>query len=93
MEFRVIEKADQELAFEIVGEDHTFMNVLKGSLLDTDVVATATYDMNPDQSGGHTDPILTFKTDDRDPLAALEAAASRIKDESEAFLSAYEAAA
>lgn len=93
MELRVIEKADAELVIEIVGEDHTFMNVLKGALLETDGVTAATYDMNPEQSGGQTDPILTVKTDGRDPLDTLEAAADLVKSDSQAFLEAYEAAA
>lgn len=91
MELRVIEKTDEELLIEIAGEDHTFMNVLKGALLETDGVAAATYDMNPEQSGGQTDPILTVKTEDRDPLDALEDAAGRIKTTADGFLDAYEA--
>ena len=93
MELRVIAKTDDELVIEIAGEDHTFLNVLKGALLELDGVAAATYDMNPEQSGGQTEPILTIKTVDRDPLDALEGAADRVKAESKAFLDAFEAAA
>ena len=39
MELRVIEKSETELSIEIAGEDHTFLNVLKGALLETDGVA------------------------------------------------------
>ena len=92
MELRVIEKSDDELVIEIGGEDHTFMNVLKGALLETEGVNAATYDMNPEQSGGQTDPILTVKTDGRDPLEALEDAAGNIKATSEGLIEAYEAA-
>jgi len=92
MELRVIEKSDAELVIEIGGEDHTFMNVLKGALLETDGVTAATYDMNPEQSGGQTDPILSLKTDGRDPLEALEDAAGNIKDTSNGLIEAYEAA-
>ncbi|QZX99620.1 DNA-directed RNA polymerase subunit L [Halobaculum rubrum] len=81
MELRVIDKTDEELRIEIAGEDHTFMNVLKGQLLNTDGVAAATYDMNPEQSGGQTEPILSIKTeDDLDPLDALEQASTDISD-------------
>jgi DNA-directed RNA polymerase subunit L len=93
MELRVIEKTDEELEIEVAGEDHTFMNVLKSALLETEGVSAATYDMNPEQSGGQTDPILALKTEDRKPLDALEDAAERIKEQSRAFISAYEAAA
>ena len=93
MELRVIQRADTELVIEIAGEDHTFMNVLKGALLETEGVTAATYDMNPEQSGGQTEPILTVKTDGRDPLEALSDASERVKDDSNAFLEAYQGAA
>ena len=76
MELRVVDKTDQELRIEIAGENHTFMNVLKGALLRTDGVAAATYDVNPEQSGGQTEPILSINTEAGvDPLDALEDAA------------------
>ena len=94
MELRVIEREDDELAIEIGGEDHTFMNVLKGTLLEREGVAAATYDVNPEQSGGQTEPILTVKTEDgTDPLDALEAAAADIEDKTAAFRDAYQSAA
>lgn len=93
MELRVIEKGETELVIEIAGEDHTFMNVLKGALLETEGVAAATYDMNPEQSGGQTEPILSVKTEGRDPLEALSDASERVKADSDAFLEAYQGAA
>ncbi|WP_136686977.1 DNA-directed RNA polymerase subunit L [Halorhabdus amylolytica] len=94
MELRVIEKDDTSLSIEIAGEDHTFMNVLKGALLETEGVAAATYDMNPEQSGGQTDPILTIKTEaDTDALDALETGTERIVEKADAFQNAYDAAA
>ncbi|MFB6309071.1 MAG: DNA-directed RNA polymerase subunit L [Haloarculaceae archaeon] len=93
MDLRVIEKEDTSLSIEIAGEDHTFMNVLKGALLETDGVTAATYDMNPEQSGGQTEPVLTIKTEESvDALDALEAGAERVIDKSDAFEDAYEAA-
>jgi DNA-directed RNA polymerase subunit L len=94
MDLRVIKNEETELSIEIAGEDHTFMNVLKGALLETEGVAAATYDMNPEQSGGQTDPILTIKTEgDVDPLDALEEAASDVEEKATSFREAYEAAA
>ncbi|WP_336036755.1 DNA-directed RNA polymerase subunit L [Halobacterium yunchengense] len=94
MDLRVIEKSDTELTIEIADEDHTFMNVLKGALLETDGVAAASYDMNPEQSGGQTEPLLTITTEGgTDPLDALEAAAGRMGDELRDFADAFEAAA
>jgi len=93
MDLRVIASTDGELSIEIAGEDHTFMNVLKGALLETEGVAAATYDMNPEQSGGQTDPILIIKTEEgTKPLDALEAAARNVKDKTVAFREAFEAA-
>jgi DNA-directed RNA polymerase subunit L len=94
MELRVIESGDEELSIEIGGEDHTFMNVLKQSLLETEGVAAATYDVNPEQSGGQTEPILTVKTEaGTEPLDALEAAAERVGEKTTAFREAFEGAA
>ena len=94
MELRVIEKTDTELSIEIAGEDHTFMNVLKGALLETEGVEAATYDMNPEQSGGQTDPILTIKTGEEvDALDALEAGADRVMDKTTNFKDSFQSAA
>ncbi len=93
MDLRVIDKSDTELSIEIAGEDHTFMNVLKGALLETEGVQAATYDMNPEQSGGQTDPVLTVKTDaDVDALDALETGTDRVIEKTEDFEAAFEAA-
>ncbi|MWV41119.1 MULTISPECIES: DNA-directed RNA polymerase subunit L [Natrialba] len=94
MELRVTESSENELSIEIAGEDHTFMNVLKGTLLEHDDVSAATYDVNPEQSGGQTEPILTIKTEGGvDPLNALEEAAVDVGEKAVAFRNAFEAAA
>ena len=94
MELQVIEKEQTMISIEIGGEDHTFMNVLKGALLETDGITAATYDVNPEQSGGQTDPVLTIKTDEEtDALDALEAGAERVIEKSDSFREAFEAAA
>lgn len=93
MELRVIESDEEELSIEIAGEDHTFMNVLKGALLETEGVAAATYDVNPEQSGGQTEPVLTIRTEGTDPLDALESGAGRVGDMTAEFRTAFESAA
>ena len=94
MDLRVIDKSDTELSIEIAGEDHTFMNVIKGALLETDGVTAATYDVNPEQSGGQTDPVLTIKTEaDVDALDALEAGTERVIEKADDLTAAFEAAA
>ncbi len=93
MELRVIEKTEEELRIEIAGEDHTFMNVLKGVLLETENVSAATYDMNPEQSGGQTDPVLSITTTGGlDPLDALAEAAASVRETTDEFAAAFEAA-
>jgi DNA-directed RNA polymerase subunit L len=93
MELRVLSREDQELDLEIGGEDHTFMNVLKGALLETEGVTAATYDVNPEQSGGQTDPVLTVTTEEGvDPLDAIATAASEIQNTTDSFRDAFAAA-
>jgi len=94
MDLRVIEKEDTMLSIEVAGEDHTFMNVLKGALLETDGVMAATYDVNPEQSGGQTDPVLSITTENGlDPLDALAEAAEGVREKTDTFAEAFEAAA
>ncbi|MBX0303752.1 MULTISPECIES: DNA-directed RNA polymerase subunit L [Haloarcula] len=94
MDLRVIDKSETELSIEIAGEDHTFMNVIKGALLETEGVTAATYDVNPEQSGGQTDPVLTIKTaSDVDALDALEAGTDRVIEKADNLTEAFEAAA
>ncbi|APX95995.1 DNA-directed RNA polymerase subunit L [Natronorubrum daqingense] len=94
MELRVTESSENELSIEIAGEDHTFMNVLKGTLLEHDDVTAATYDVNPEQSGGQTEPILTLKTvSGADPIDTLEDAAGDVRDKAVSFRETFEAAA
>ena len=86
MELRVIEKTDDELRIEIAGEDHTFMNVLKGTLLETDGGSAATYDMNPEQSGGQTEPVLSITTEgELDQLDALAEGAESVRTSTDEF--------
>ena len=93
MELRVTESSENELSIEIVGEDHTFMNVLKGALLEHEDVTAATYDMNPEQSGGQTDPVLSITTTGGlDPLDALGEAAASVRETTDEFTAAFEAA-
>ena len=50
--------------------------------------------MNPEQSGGQTDPVLTIKTEEGiDPLDVLEAGADRVMEKTDGFRTAFEAAA
>jgi len=93
MDLKVIEQDETTISIEVAGEDHTFMNVLKEALLETDGVDAATYDVNPEQSGGQTEPVLTIKTDEgTDALKALETGADHVVRKADALKSAYRAA-
>lgn len=93
MDLRVLENLENELTIEIAGETHTFMAVLKDALLETEGVVAATYDMNPEQSGGQTEPVLTLKTtSETDPLDALAAGAERVQGKAADFRTAFDGA-
>lgn len=92
MELRVISRDDTMIELEIGGEDHTFMNVLKEALLEIDSVAAATYDMNPQQSGGQVEPVLTVKTSEgTDPLEVIGEAAQNIQTRVDSFRETFKA--
>jgi len=90
MNAKILSKTDDETEVEVEGEDHTLMNVLKDALLRLDYVEAATYDMNPEQSGGQTEPLLYIKTEGGDPLDALQEATDEIQDDAAEFRDAFE---
>ncbi len=92
MNVTILSKEDTEVEVEIGGEDHTLLNALKDSLLRLDDVEAATYDMNPEQSGSKTDPILFVETVDTDPLEAIRSAAHKLQEDAESFEEEVEAA-
>lgn len=75
MNLKVIEKTDDEIKIEVIGESHTLLNTLKSSLLDDPRVEVATYDIkHPTIS----EPVLFVRTQDEDPVVAIREAAERI---------------
>ena len=92
MNVKILSKTDEETEVEVRGEGHTLMNVLKDALLRLDSVEAATYDMNPEQSGGQTDPVLYIKTEEGDPLDALREATEGIQEDSAEFREEFEEA-
>ncbi len=85
MNVTILSKEDDEVEVEVAGEDHTLMNALKDSLLRLEEVEAATYDVNPEQSGSKTDPILYVETNEGDPLEAIESAADNLQEDAESF--------
>jgi len=92
MNVKILSKTEDETEVEVQGEDHTLMNVLKDALLSLDYVEAATYDMNPEQSGGQTDPLLYIKTEGGDPLDALREATDGIQEDAAEFRDEFESA-
>jgi len=90
MNVKILSKTEDETEVEVQGEGHTLMNVLKDALLRLDEVEAATYDMNPEQSGGQTDPVLYIKTDGEDPLDALTKATEGIQEDAGEFRDEFE---
>ncbi|RLG31786.1 DNA-directed RNA polymerase subunit L [Methanosarcinales archaeon] len=77
MELKVLREGAGELELEFVGEGHTFMNLLKSSLLEDPDVLVATYDIKfPTISN----PIMYIRTKegDRGPRTILKDAVDRI---------------
>ena len=75
-DLKILREDANELELEFVGEGHTFMNLLKSSLLEDPGVIVATYDIKfPNISH----PIMYLRTkEDRRPRSILNDAVDRI---------------
>jgi len=83
MNIKIIRVTKDEAELEFLDEGHTFLNVLKYSLLQDPQVESATYDVKHPMI---SNPIFYIKTESKDPLKALQDASLRLKDEFEALL-------
>jgi len=83
MNIKIIRVTKDEAEIEFLDEGHTFLNVLKYSLLQDPQVESATYDVKHPMI---SNPIFYIKTESKDPLKALQDASLRLKDEFEALL-------
>lgn len=82
MEIKILESDEKEAQIEFVGENHSFLNVLKSTLLQDKDVLMVTYDIEfPNVSH----PVLHIKTSKKDPLAALKDAASNLAGQCDEF--------
>lgn len=89
MNVTILSKTDTEIEIEVGGEDHTLLNVLKDALLRQEDVEAATYDVNPEQSGSKTDPILYVKTREGDPLDAVGEATEAVTEDAGEFQESF----
>ncbi|WP_342306029.1 DNA-directed RNA polymerase subunit L [Methanolobus sp. ZRKC5] len=86
MELKIIDKTDDEMHLEIIGENHTLLNMLKSTLLDDKRVQIATYDM---KHVSISDPILFVRTDGADPIDVVKDAASSLVTQCDEFMSVF----
>ncbi len=76
MEVRVLERKPNELKIEIVGEGHTFCNLLGSTLLEDEKVEFAGYDISHPLVSS---PIITLRTKGKEkPEDVLKRAAEKI---------------
>jgi len=83
MNLKIIRVTEDEAEIEFLDQGHTFLNVLKYSLLQDPHVESATYDIKHPMI---SNPIFYIKTESKDPLKALRDASLRLKDEFETLL-------
>ncbi len=89
MELKIIDKTDDEMHLEIIGENHTLLNMLKSTLLDDKRVEIATYDM---KHVSISDPILFVKTVGVDPIDVVKDAANSLISQCDEFMSVFKTA-
>jgi len=82
MKVRILERGDKSLKIEIVGEGHTFCNLLKDFLLRDPDVEFAAYRIDHPLA---SNPVFYVKTKTRDPEDVLKKAAEDIIDALENF--------
>jgi len=82
MKIRVLEKREKDLKIEIIGEGHTFCNLLRDFLLRNPNVEFAAYRIDHPLV---SNPIFYVKTKDGGPEEALKKAAEEIIDALENF--------
>ena len=90
MELKIVDKSDNDMHLEIIGESHTLLNMLKSILLADDRVHTASYDM---KHVTISDPILYVMTDGTDPIAVVKDAVTALIAECDEFISVFNKAA
>jgi DNA-directed RNA polymerase subunit L len=90
MEIKVLKRTSNELKIEIVGEGHTFCNVLQKALLEDDATEMAGYDLpHPLMS----DPTIYIQTKKGlKPETAIRNAVKKIRKQNKEFKATFEKA-
>jgi DNA-directed RNA polymerase subunit L len=85
MELEVVRKEDNILEVVLVGEDHTFTNLLRKTLREDEHVTCAAYKIDHPLLD-RTRPVIFVETDGKEtPKEALMKAARRIKEQMNEF--------
>ena len=82
MEFNVIEESKTKLIFELIGETHTFCNILKETLKEVKGVETVSYKIDHPLIGV---PNFLLMTKGTEPRKAIKEALKIIKKKFEEF--------
>ena len=83
MELKVLEYTKDKLKFNILGEDHTFSNILRKELWNDKNTKKAGYSL---EHALITSPKFFLETDGKDPKEVMEKAVARIKKLNESLL-------
>lgn len=86
MELKVVESGKEKLRIEVVGEDHTFCNVLRKNLWEDKSVNIAGYSIKHSLVDN---PIIVIESSN--PKKSLSESAKRLKKENEDFLKKFKA--
>lgn len=82
MELKIIEESKTKLVFELIGETHTFCNVLKKELRNVKGVEIAVYNIDHPLVGV---PKFMIETKGIEPRKALKEALSALKKKAKEF--------
>lgn len=83
MELKVLEYTGKRLKFDILGEDHTFANILRKELWQDKNVKLAGYSL---EHSLVTAPCFVLETDGKDAKDVMEKAIQRLKKLNESVL-------
>lgn len=89
MELVILSKTENELEFELKGETHTLLNLLKDILIKDERVEVAFYDI---KHVSISDPVFYIKTDGSNPIEVLKEAASKIVAQCDEFTYVFDKA-
>ena len=90
MEIKVLKRTSNELKIEIVGEGHTFCNVLQKALLEDDAIEMAGYNLPHPLTSNPTIYVQTKKG--LKPETAIQNAVKKIRKQNKEFRTTFEKA-